>query len=105
MRGEPVGIRENDRMRHVYVIGKTGMGKTTLLHQLIASDIQAGRGLALIDPHGDLADAILDTVPAQRTNEVVLFDAGDREYAVAFNPLSCKTRSTGPSSLPGSCKP
>ena len=83
------GIRTDDRRRHLAVIGKTGMGKTTLLHKLITSDIQAGRGVALVDPHGDLADSILDCVPPYRTNDVVVFDAGDRGFPLAFNPLAC----------------
>ena len=65
------------------------MGKSTLLHRLIASDVAAGRGVALVDPHGDLAEAVLQTIPRQRTNDVVLFDAGDRDFPVAFNPLYC----------------
>ena len=89
-RSERFGIRLNDRRRHVAIIGKTGMGKSTLLHRLIASDIDAGRGIALIDPHGDLADAVLQTIPRVRTNDVVLFDAGDREFPVSFNPLDCR---------------
>ena len=83
------GIRADDRRRHLAVIGKTGMGKTTLLQQLIVSDMQAGRGLALVDPHGDLADALLENVPNSRTNEVIVFDAGDRDFPLAFNPLAC----------------
>jgi len=83
------GIRPDDRRRHVAIIGKTGMGKSTLLHRLILSDIEAGRGVAFIDPHGDLADSLLDVIPRHRTNDVVLFDAGDREHPVAYNPLAC----------------
>ncbi len=83
------GIRTDDRRRHLAVIGKTGMGKTTLLHKLITSDIQAGRGVALVDPHGELADSLLDCVPPHRTNDVVVFDAGDRGFPLAFNPLAC----------------
>ena len=83
------GIRLEDRRRHLAVIGKTGMGKTTLLQRLIVSDIVAGRGLAVIDPHGDLAESILDCIPPRRTNEVIAFDAGDRDYPLSFNPLSC----------------
>lgn len=84
------GIRLDDRRRHVAVIGKTGMGKTTLLHRLIVSDMQAGRGLTLIDPHGDLADSLLSAVPTHRTNDVILFDAGDREYPLSFNVLATR---------------
>lgn len=89
-RTDLVGLRLDDRRRHLAIIGKTGMGKTTLLHQLIASDMQANRGLALLDPHGDLADAILDRVPRHRTNDVIVFDASDREYPLSFNVLTCR---------------
>ena len=89
-RCEVFGIQPDDRRRHLAIIGKTGMGKTTLLQKLIGDDIRAGRGLALVDPHGDLADAILDVVPGHRTNDVVLFDAGDRDYPLSFNVLSCR---------------
>ncbi len=88
-RRECFGIGLDDRFRHLAVIGKTGMGKSTLLHNLIASDVRAGRGVGLIDPHGDLAEAVLGCVPRRRTNDVVVFDAGDRSFPPAFNPLQC----------------
>ncbi len=81
------GIKTPDRRRHMYIIGKTGMGKSTLLENMIYSDIMGGRGVAVIDPHGDLADAVLDFVPSHRTNEVVIFDPADRNFPVAFNML------------------
>ena len=84
------GIRPDDRLRHLAILGKTGMGKSTLLYNLLTTDIAAGRGVCLIDPHGDLAESLLSAVPRHRTNDVVLFDAGDREYPLAFNPLSCR---------------
>jgi hypothetical protein len=83
------GILPDDRRRHVAIQGKTGMGKSTLLHQLITSDVLAGHGVALIDPHGDLCDAVLASVPKTRTNDVILFDAGDTHYPLAFNLLAC----------------
>ncbi|OGJ70276.1 hypothetical protein A3H90_03435 [Candidatus Peribacteria bacterium RIFCSPLOWO2_02_FULL_55_36] len=83
------GIKTDDRRRHVYVIGKTGMGKSVLLQNMVQSDIQAGRGVAVIDPHGDLIDAILRWVPKRRINDVVLFDPSDREYPLSFNVLEC----------------
>ena len=83
------GILPDDRLRHTAILGKTGMGKSTLLYNLLISDIAAGRGVALIDPHGDLAESLLPAIPAARTNDVVLFDAGDRIHPLAFNPLSC----------------
>lgn len=88
-RRERFGILPDDRLRHVAVLGKTGMGKSTLLHHLLASDIRAGRGAGLIDPHGDLAEAVLRSVPRERTNDVILFDAGDTAFPVAFNVLAC----------------
>ena len=63
------------------------MGKTTLLENMIYSDIQAGKGVAVIDPHGDLAESVLDFVPANRTNDVILFDPSDRDFPIAFNML------------------
>ncbi len=81
------GIKPLDRRRHIYVIGKTGMGKSTLLENMIHSDIMAGKGVGVIDPHGDLADAVLGFVPSNRTNDVILIDPADRDYAVAFNML------------------
>lgn len=85
----PVGIALDDRRRHLYVIGRSGTGKTTLLLNLIHADLASRRGLALIDPHGDLADAVLALVPQFRTNDVIVLDPGDSEYAVGFNPLAC----------------
>lgn len=81
------GMDLEARRRHCYVLGKTGMGKTTLLQNVLMEDIVAGRGCAVFDPHGDLATTLLDVVPKSRTNDVVLFDPADREFAIAFNPL------------------
>lgn len=84
---EEFGIQPADRARHTYIIGKTGMGKSTLLENMLYSDIMSGRGIALIDPHGDLADTILANIPKSRTNDIVLFDPSDTEYPIAFNML------------------
>lgn len=84
---EEFGIRADDRRRHIYIIGKTGMGKSTLLENMIYSDIANGKGVGVIDPHGDLADAVLKFIPSDRTNDVVVFDPSDREWPVAFNML------------------
>src|SRR3989344_6107837 len=81
------GLYIDDRRRHVYVIGKTGVGKTTLLENMIIQDIKMGRGLALVDPDGDVAEKILDIIPPERINDVVYFDPADVDYPVAFNPL------------------
>jgi hypothetical protein len=85
------GIKPDDRRRHVYVIGKTGMGKSTLLENMIFSDIHAGKGVAVIDPHGDLIEAVLRFMPKERTNDVILFDPADREFPMAFNMLSVES--------------
>jgi hypothetical protein len=71
------------------IIGKTGTGKSTLLQNLLAADIRAGRGVACIEPHGDLADSILELIPRSRTNDVVLFDVGDASHPLSFNLLAC----------------
>jgi hypothetical protein len=84
---EVFGIKREDRRRHVYIIGKTGMGKTTLLENMICSDIQSGKGVGVVDPHGDLAEKILDFVPSHRVNDVVIFDPADRDFPVSFNML------------------
>ena len=81
------GIKEDDRRRHIYVIGKTGMGKTNLLENMIISDIRAGRGVAVVDPHGDLAEAVLNFIPASRINDVVYFNPADADYPIAFNVM------------------
>lgn len=81
------GIKPLDRRRHVYIIGKTGMGKSTLLENMIYSDIVEGKGVGVIDPHGDLAENVLNFIPKNRVNDVVLIDPSDQEYAVAFNML------------------
>lgn len=85
-----VALSVEDRRRHLYVVGKTGMGKTTLLQNMLVADIQAGRGACLVDPHGDFAESILGLVPRHRTNDVIYFDAGSREHTVAYNPLACR---------------
>ncbi len=84
------GIRPDDRRRHTYVIGKTGMGKSVLLENMIFSDIHAGKGIGVIDPHGDLIDAILKFIPKSRSNDVVLFEPADRDFPISFNILECK---------------
>lgn len=79
------GIKDADRRRHIYIIGKTGMGKTTLLENMIISDIYKGKGVALIDPHGDLVERVMDYVPLSRVNDVLYFSPSDTEFPVAFN--------------------
>lgn len=81
------GIKTDDRRRHMYVVGKTGMGKTTLLENMILADIYAGHGCCYIDPHGDTITKLLDYIPSWRINDVVYFNPGDTEFPVAFNML------------------
>ena len=83
----PFGIKKKDRAGHIYCIGKTGSGKSTLLLNMAVSDIQSGEGVTIIDPHGDIAEEILQYIPRERINDVIYFNAGDREYPLAFNPL------------------
>lgn len=81
------GIKEKNRRGHMYIIGKTGTGKTTLIENMIISDIKAGNGLAVIDPHGDLAEDLLDFIPKRRVKDTIYFNPSDLEYPIAFNPL------------------
>ncbi len=81
------GIKTSDRRLHIYAIGKTGTGKTTMLENMIIDDIREGRGVAVVDPHGDLIKRILNFIPNERINDVIVFSPADREYPVAFNPL------------------
>ena len=87
----PVYIEEDDRRRHTYIIGKTGTGKTEFLKSMIMQDINAGEGLAVIDPHGDLIEDILRLMPAKRAEDVILFDPSDTERPMGFNMLEAET--------------
>ena len=78
---------QSDRRRHLHIIGKTGTGKSSLLFNLMLADLAAGRGFALLDPHGDLAQAVLDAVPPERTNDVRYVNPADLDYPVGFNPI------------------
>ncbi len=81
------GIKPKDRTKHMYVIGKTGTGKSTFLENMIVQDIQNGHGVAFIDPHGGSAEKLLDYIPEWRVNDVIYFNPSDMEFPVAFNPL------------------
>lgn len=81
------GIKSSDRQRHMYVIGKTGMGKTTLLENIVMQDIANGHGVAYIDPHGDTAEKLIKAIPSHRINDVVYFNPADTENPIAFNIL------------------
>jgi hypothetical protein len=86
---EQVFLTERDRRQHVYIVGQTGTGKTTLLKTMIVVDMVAGKGLAVIDPHGDLFDELLTHIPKERINDVVILDPTDMEYPVGLNMLEC----------------
>lgn len=81
------GIKRDDRRRHMYVIGKTGMGKSTLLENMIIDDIIEGHGVGVVDPHGDLVEKILDYIPSYRINDVAYFNPADFDHPIAFNIL------------------
>ncbi len=92
--GEPrlFGVERVDRRQHVYVVGKTGLGKTTLLRNLLLQDIHRGEGVGLIDPHGDLADELLDHIPSHRANDVLYFNPADLEFPIGMNLLRAASR-------------
>jgi len=88
------GIKEGeDRRRHTYIIGKSGTGKTTLIANMAIDDIRKGRGVAVIDPHGDLCNTILDYIPSHRINDCCYFNPADPEYAYPLNVLEAKNES------------
>jgi hypothetical protein len=82
---KPFGISRADRRQHLYLIGKTGTGKTTLLRNLISQDIERGHGVGLIDPHGDLAEEILDCIPPSRADDLLYFNPADSDFPVGLN--------------------
>jgi hypothetical protein len=83
----PLALSQVDRRQHLYVIGKSGTGKTTLLHNLMVQDIEAGHGLAFLDPHGDEATNLLDCIPSHRIKDVVYFNPADTEHPIGLNLL------------------
>ena len=86
--GEGIVFSREERERHVYIVGKSGSGKSTFLYNLAMGDILAGEGVAVIDPHGDLALDILDAIPRSRINDVCYLDVTDSEQPVGFNPAT-----------------
>ena len=81
------GIKSDDRRRHMYIVGKTGMGKTEMLANMAIQDIQRGNGVAIVDPHGEFAERMLDFVPQERINDVIYFNPADLDYPIAFNAI------------------
>lgn len=83
----PLGIYDEDRLRHMYVVGKTGVGKSKFLVSMMIDDIAYGKWLAVIDPHGDLIEEVMMHIPENRKKDVVIFDPTDEQFPFAFNPL------------------
>ncbi|QIG95506.1 type IV secretory system conjugative DNA transfer family protein [Bradyrhizobium sp. 6(2017)] len=81
------GIKDEDRFSHIYIIGKTGTGKSTLIETMALQDIESGRGLALIDPHGDLVERVAAQVPTRRKSDVIYLNASDPTQPYGYNPL------------------
>ena len=81
------GIKEDDRRRHVYAIGKTGMGKTAMLQNMAVQDIHNGNGIGFVDPHGEAAEELLDFVPADRIKDIVYINPADIDFPIAFNVM------------------
>ncbi|HLZ14965.1 MAG TPA: type IV secretion system DNA-binding domain-containing protein [Candidatus Saccharimonadales bacterium] len=91
----PIGLTESERERHLYIIGGTGNGKTTMLFYSILQDIQTGNGIAVVDPHGDLAERILRYIPEDRTKDVIYLNPDDLSYPVGVNLLELPEGLTG----------
>lgn len=86
------GIKNPDRLRHIWAIGKTGSGKSTLLENMAIDDMRKGRGVAYLDPHGDSAEALLNYVPSDRINDTIYFNPADRDFPISMNPLEVTNR-------------
>src|SRR5438132_4366971 len=84
---KPFGIKWADRRAAIYVIGKTGTGKSTFLETLIRQDIENGEGLALLDPHGDLLEKVFAAIPEKRRQDLIYFNVADIKNPLGFNPL------------------
>lgn len=81
------GIRRVDRRRHLYVVGKSGSGKSKMLELLIKEDLENGKGVGVLDPHGDLVDNVMQYVPKHRLKDVIYFDPSDTDFPISFNPM------------------
>ena len=86
------GIKRNDRRAHMYLIGKTGMGKSTLMETMILSDLQRGEGVAVLDPHGDLVARVRTQIPPRRADDIILFDPADTNQLPKLNPLDASSK-------------
>ena len=86
------GIKDKDRRRHIWTIGKTGTGKSTMIANMAVDDLKKDRGIAVIDPHGDLCETLLDYVPRHRINDVIYFNPADKDFPISINPLEVTNR-------------
>lgn len=86
------GIKDVDRRRHIWAIGKTGTGKSTCLENMAIDDMKKDRGVCYIDPHGDACETLLDYVPKRRINDVIYFNPADSEYPITINPLEVRNK-------------
>src|SRR5207253_5211829 len=85
--GRVFGIKDEDRFSHIYIIGKTGTGKSTLIETMAIQDLEQGHGFALVDPHGDLVERVAARVPAARRPDVIYLDVPDPNQPFGYNPL------------------
>ncbi|MEK7138232.1 MAG: type IV secretion system DNA-binding domain-containing protein [Patescibacteria group bacterium] len=81
------GVKRKDRRQHMYVVGKTGTGKTALLHNMVVQDITNGEGVCVVDPHGEFVESLLSMIPEERAKDVIYFNPADTDYPLGFNPL------------------
>ncbi|MFC1649592.1 type IV secretion system DNA-binding domain-containing protein, partial [Patescibacteria group bacterium] len=86
------GIKTQDRLKHIWTVGKTGTGKSTLIANMAIDDLRKGRGLTVIDPHGDLCEDLLDYIPSSRINDTIYFNPADRDFPISINPLEVTNR-------------
>ena len=86
-RNQLFGIKRKDRRQHVYILGKSGTGKSVLLFNMIIQNIKNGEGVCVVDPHGELIEGVLSAIPPHRMKDVVYFNPADAEYHVGFNVL------------------
>ncbi len=86
----PVGLYDEDRLRHVYIIGKTGTGKSKFMQGLMVNDVNQKRGICVIDPHGDAIGEIMMRIPKERKDDVIVFDPSDDKFPFCLNPLDVK---------------
>lgn len=86
------GIKSRDRARHIWVVGKSGTGKSTMIENMVIDDFKKGRGVALIDPHGDSCENLLEYIPSSRINDTIYFNPADKEHPIVINPLEVTGR-------------